>query len=198
MALQPPGFAAPGDLPPGRYTTQYFYPGGLTVDLDAGWSSHEDSTGEFALDRQGDSLDFWLDVTPTDATGTPVTGIESTPEALSTWLHGQTSTLTVTPAESTTIGKQKLRALVMDVSVAATADNHDPGCPTRACVALFRWPQWDDAFAMASDMRIRVYFARIGDGPHVLFAVFNVVDADAFAPMAQPVLDSVELSDVLN
>ena len=191
--------ASPGNLPPGDYTTQAFYPGGLTVTLDDGWTSHEDSTGEFSLARIGspdDNLDFWLDVTPTTWDGERVDGIPNEPWAIGTWLHDQAA-LTVTPAKQTTIGKAKLPALVMDITLAKDAPNGDPGCPTASCAALFWWPQWDEPYAMASDMHVRLYLAKIGSGPHVLFAMLNVVDADAFAPFAKPILDSVLLSDAL-
>ena len=199
MALQVPAFTAPGDLPPGDYTTQAFYPGGLTVTLDDGWTSHEDSTGEFSLARIGspdDNLDFWLDVTPTTWDGERVDGIPNEPWAIGAWLQHQAA-LTVTPAKQTTIGKAKLPALVMDITLAKDAPKGDPGCPTASCAALFWWPQWDEPYAMASDMHVRLYLAKIGTGPHVLFAILNVVDADAFAPFAKPILDHVVLSDAL-
>jgi hypothetical protein len=196
MALQSPAFEAPGELPAGDFTTGAFYPGGLTVTLTEGWKSHEDSTGEFSLERianPDDNLVFWVDVTPTTWSGMPVTGIANTAAAVSAWLHAQ-DWMTVTAAKHTTIGKAKLPALVMDITLPPSSPNGDPGCPVRSCVAIFRWPQWDDAYAMAADMHVRLYLAGIGDGPHLLYALFNVVDADEFAPFAQPVLDSVVLS----
>jgi hypothetical protein len=200
LALQSPGLSAPGPLPAGDYTTKAFFPGGLTVTLDAGWSSHEDSTGEFSLERAtapDDNLVFWLDMTPTTWDAKPVDGIANTPEAVSAWLHDQDA-LTVTPARATTVGEAGLPALVMDIAVAPDAPNGDPGCPTRSCAAIFTWPQFPEPWAISDDMKVRLYLTRIGDGPHMLYAVFNVLDADAFAPVAQPVLDSIVLSHDLD
>ena len=93
MQMQPPALTEPGTLPAGKYTTVNFYPGGLTVTLNDKWSSHEDSTGEFALDvagtnGDGDTIVFWLDMSPVTYDGKPVTGVANTPSAVSDWLHG--------------------------------------------------------------------------------------------------------------
>ena len=66
----------PGNLPAGEYTTQHFFGEQLTVTLPEGWTSFEDSTGEFGLrplEIEGTALIFWLDVYPIvdDGTGTP-------------------------------------------------------------------------------------------------------------------------------
>jgi hypothetical protein len=201
MQIQPPAITAPGSLPVGRYTTVNFYPGGLSVTLDQGWSSKEDSTGEFNLtdDRGGinDELLFWLDVTPVTFDGKPISGIDNTPSGVSDWLHGLTW-LTVSPAKKTTIGKAHLPALVMDLTIPKTAPNGDPECPVAACINVLKFPEWDLAWAMGIDMKTRVYLAQIGDGPHMLFLMFNVYDADFFAPRVQPVIDSISLSDALD
>ena len=201
MQMQPPALSQPGPLPAGTYTTVNFYPGGLTVTLNDRWSSHEDSTGEFALDvagthGEGDSIVFWLDMSPVTWDGKPVTGVANTPSAVSDWLHGVRE-LTVSPAKQTTIGQDKLPALVMDIAVSEDAPNGDPGCPTRACAAIFTFPEFPEPWAIASDMKTRLYLAQIGDGPHMLYVVYNVVDATTFAPVAQPVVDSIKLSTKL-
>lgn len=200
MRMQPPSLSRPGALPAGTYTTQNFYPGGLSVTLDDDWSSKEDSTGEFNLSsdgsRQDDELLFWLDMTPVTFDGAPVSGVANSPDATSGWLHGL-SWLTVSPARPTTIGKDHLPAIVMDFSIPKGAPNGDPGCPVPPCINVFMFPGFDYPWAMGSDMKTRLYLAQVGDGPHMLFVVFNTIDANAFAPVAQPVLDSVELSDTL-
>ena len=202
MRMQPPALTQPGPLPAGTYTTVNFYPGGLTVTLNDKWSSHEDSTGEFALDvagthGEGDSIVFWLDASPVTWDGKPVAGVANTPSAVSDWLHGVRE-LTVSPARQTTIGEGKLPALAMDIAVAEDAPNGDPGCPTRACAAIFTFPEFHEPWAIASDMKTRLYLAQIGDGPHMLYVVYNVVDATTFAPIAQPVVDSIKLSTTLD
>ena len=197
MRMQPPSRSQPGKLPAGTYTTKHFYPGGLSVTLDGHWSSKEDSTGEFNLssDRNplNDELLFWLDMTPVTFDGKPVAGVASTPEAVSGWLH-DLSWLTVSPATSTTIGADKMPAIVMDLSIPKGAPNGDPGCPSPPCVNVFTFPEFDYPWAMASDMKTRVYLAQVGAGPHMLFIMLNTIDAKVFAPVAQPVLDSVRLS----
>jgi len=197
MQMQPPALTEPGKLPAGEYTTANFYPGGLTVTLDDRWSSHEDSTGEFALDVGDAGIVFWLDMSPVTWDGKPVTGVANTPNAVSDWLHGVRE-LEVTPAQQTSIGQDKLPALVMDIALADDAPNGDPGCPTRACAAIFTFPEFSEPWAMSSDMTTRLYLAQIGDGPHMLYVVYNVIDAEMFAPTAQPVVDSIKLSTTLD
>jgi hypothetical protein len=202
MAMQPPALTVPGSLPAGKYTTANFYPGGLTVTLNDQWSSHEDSTGEFALDvagtnGEGDTIAFWLDMHPVTYDGKPVAGVANTPAAVSDWLHGVRE-LSVSPAKETTIGVDRLPALVMDIAVSDAAPNGDPGCPTRACAAIFDFPEFSEPWAISGDMKTRLYLAQIGDGPHMLYVVYNVIDASKFAPVAQPVVDSIKLSTVLD
>ncbi len=202
MQMQPPALTQPGTLPAGKYTTVDFYPGGLTVTLNDRWSSHEDSTGEFALDvagtsGEGDTIVFWLDMSPVTWDGKLVEGVANTPGAVSDWLHGVRE-LTVSPAMQTTIGQDKLPALVMDIAVAEDAPNGDPGCPTRACAAIFTFPEFSEPWAISGDMKTRLYLAQIGNGPHMLYVVYNVVDATTFAPIAQPVVDSIKLSTTLD
>jgi hypothetical protein len=47
-------------------------------------------------------------------------------------------------------------------------------------------------------MKTRLYLAKIGDGPHMPYVVYNVVDARKFAPGVQPVVDSIKLSTKLD
>jgi hypothetical protein len=201
MRMQRPALARPGPLPAGTYTTRNFYPGGMTITVNDTWSSHEDSTGEFALDLMsspdGDSIVFWLDMTPLTWDGKQVRGVANTPDAITDWIHGL-SWLKVSPAKKTTIGRDHVPALMMDIAISDDAPNGDPGCPTRACANLFTFPQFDEPYAMSSDMKTRLYLAQIGDGPHMLYIMLNVIDATAFAPLAQPVIDSVRLSTRLD
>ncbi len=82
----------PGNLPAGEYTTQHFFGEQLTVTLPEGWTSFEDSTGEFGLrplEIEGAALIFWVDVYPIvdDGTGTRVEGVEPTVDGVLAWIE---------------------------------------------------------------------------------------------------------------
>ena len=81
----------PGPLPAGDYTTENFFGGQLTVTMPGGWSSFEDSTGEFGLQPPGTgagALIFWIDIYPIiDPTSDPVPGVERTVEGVLQWVR---------------------------------------------------------------------------------------------------------------
>ena len=57
----------PGDLPEGDYETEWFFGGEMRLTFDSGWTSREDSTGEFQAsppDAPEEDILFWEDVYP--------------------------------------------------------------------------------------------------------------------------------------
>ena len=86
-----PGLCRPGVLAAGAYTVSNFIPG-MTVSVPGGgWSSSEDSTGEFNLHPPGHALDatifFWLDPHPVTYNDGPVAGVAGTPAGILHWLR---------------------------------------------------------------------------------------------------------------
>jgi hypothetical protein len=198
----PGGLTRPGDLPPGDYTTRYFFGGQLTVTIPGdGWTSFEDSTGEFglrSLEIEGSHLQFWLDVYPiVDPGTTPVAGVDRTAVGVLGWVE--------TNPNIEVIGRRPARlggleAEALDVGRAANAENVDPECPEelRPCVGLFGFPQWDGFFSEGGPFRLRLIAADAmwGGRPHVIYAIVAGPDEDAFAefvPASMTMIDGAEL-----
>jgi hypothetical protein len=185
----PRGLIRPGDLPAGDYTTQHFFGGQFTVTVPDGWTSFEDSTGEFALrplDVEGTALLFWLDVYPiVDGTTTPVPGIEPTADGVIGWIE-ENPNLEVIERREATLGG--LRARALDLGRAADAVNVDPGCPAEVspCVGLFGFPQWEGFFSEGGPFHLRLIMAQAtwGGEEHVIYAMIDAASEDAFAAMA--------------
>lgn len=146
----------PVDLPGGEYRTDGFFGGAMSATFGAGWTSPEDSSGEFAAvpsDGTGGVL-FWLDVYPVERFER-VEGVPLTADAVVGWLRANPN-LDVTEPVAGTIGE--LPATVVDVSLAADAKNepivlsrsvgqtaediaycHQGG---RVCAFFLGFPQW--------------------------------------------------------
>jgi hypothetical protein len=63
------GITEPGDLPAGEYQTEWFFGGEMLLTFDAGWTSGEDSTGEFTvspIEATENGIFFWEDVYPVE------------------------------------------------------------------------------------------------------------------------------------
>jgi len=188
----------PGPLPAGDYTTQYFFGGQLTVTLPAdGWSSFEDSTGEFALRSPAGegALLFWIDIyAAIDPGSTPVPGVERTVEGVLGWLR-ENPNLEVLDEGPATLGG--LTAVALDLGPAARAKNVDPGCPAelRPCVGLFSYPEWGDGFFSEGGpfhLRLMAAEATWGGQTHAVYAMIDAVDEDAFAAMAPDMMAIIE------
>jgi hypothetical protein len=165
----------PGDLPEGEYQTEWFFGGEMKLTFDAGWTSREDSTGEFhasPLDTPENDIDFWEDVYPVKPnTVKRIKGVPLTAAGLLGWMRSS-SQLEVSAPTPGTIGD--LPATVVDVMVADDAVNDDPkNCPVRACVNFLGFSQWDGPFGIASGQVQRFYLSDVtyGGRDHLFVAV---------------------------
>jgi hypothetical protein len=198
-----PGITTPGDLPAGKYTTKFFFAHRMTLSLAKGWSSGEDSTGEFKVGPKAapDSLVlFWEDVyavTPSNPIGfwRRVGPLRRTSASLLAWLR-KNRNLTISKSVSGRIGS--VRARVVDVSVSARAVNDDPGCPAAACANFLQFPQWDGPYGIAGTSVTRLYLAdvRYGGQQHLFVAAIEGVTRaglDSFLPAAEKLIATVRV-----
>ena len=188
----------PGALAAGDYTTQYFFGGQLTVTLPSGWSSFEDSTGEFALrSPSGDrsALLFWIDIyAAVDPGSTPVPGVERTVEGVLGWLR-ENPNVEVLEERPATLGS--LTAVALDLGPSPGAENVDPDCPVdlRPCVGLFSYPEWGDGFfSEGGPFRLRLIAAEAtwGGQTHAVYALIDAADKDVFAAVGPDMMTIIE------
>lgn len=191
------GITKPGDLPAGVYQTVNFFGGRLRVPLDGGWTSTEDSTGEFNLARTSapDAKVFlWEDVYPLQS-GLRVRSVPETSAGLLTWLR-HSGNFRVGPV---TAGKLAgLPAKVFDLELSATAHNDDPGCPVKACVNFLKYPEWSEPWGLAGTGIQRFYMADVayGGSKHVFVAVLDASSRHqltALFAVVEPLLQSVKV-----
>ena len=193
----------PGNLPAGEYTTQNFFGKQMTVTLPEGWTSFEDSTGEFGLqprEIEGSAIIFWLDVYPIvdDGTGTRLDGIEPTADGMLAWVEANPNLEIIERTDATLGG---LTAQALDIRRSADAVNTDPDCPAdvRPCVGLFSFPEWGGSFFSNGGpfrMRLIAADATWGGEDHVIYAVINADNEgifEAFSPVATPIIESARL-----
>jgi hypothetical protein len=191
----------PGDLPAGDYTTEHFFGGQFTVSVPEGWSSFEDSTGEFALAPtviEGAAVLFWLDVYPViDPTSDPVPGIKPSVEGTFAWLEANKNVV-VSSRRPARLGGLPAEAVELERSAEAT--NIDPGCPAEGapCVGLFGFPQWEFSYSQGGPFHLRLTAADAtwGGEPHVIYAMTQGGDAKQYAQIeaeAQSMIESARL-----
>jgi hypothetical protein len=189
----------PGGLPAGEYTTQNFFGGQMTVTLPEGWTSFEDSTGEFALqppDSGESALIFWVDVYPIvdDGTGTRLEGVEPTADGILAWVEGNPNVEVIERSDATLGG---LTAQALDIGRSAEAVNTDPDCPpdVSPCVGLFSYPEWNGGFFSNGGpfhSRLIVADATWGGSEHVIYAIVNAGDEEAFESFAPAAMEIIE------
>jgi hypothetical protein len=182
----------PAYLPAGEYQTEWFFGGEMRLTFDdSGWTSREDSTGEFVVSPsdvpdENDIL-FWEDVYPVEPpTGTwntvmpikmrRIAGVPLTAAGLLDWMTSS-SQLQVSAPTPGTIGD--IPATVVDVSVADDAVNDDPNCPVRACFNFLGFPQWDGPWGIAGGP-VRFYLSDVtyGGRDHLFVAAIYPVHPD--------------------
>lgn len=193
-----PGLSQPGAVDPGPYETQWFFGGEMVVTLDEPWGVHEDSTGEFALELDSDPaflVLFWEDVYPV-VDERRVDGVPKTADGLLGWMRDDPR-LDVSAPHQGEIGD--VSATIVDVSIAATAKNDDPGgCPTDVCALWLGFPQWDGSFGIARPQVQRFYLSDVtyGGERHLFVAVVypdDPADMESFLPHATDVIRSVQI-----
>jgi hypothetical protein len=172
----------PGDLAEGVYQTEWFFGGEMQLTFDSGWTSREDSTGEFhasPLDDPDEDILFWEDVYPVRPPGGATTwaafdepkrieGVPLTVAGLLGWMRSSSQLDVSAPAHGA-IGD--LPATVVDVKVADDAVDDDPkNCPVRACFNFVGFPQWDGPWGLAYPARFYLSDVSYGGRDH-LFVV---------------------------
>jgi hypothetical protein len=201
------GGADPGRIPPGSYTTQYFFDGHLTVTFRKAWMSHEDTPivfwakPEVKQDGEGE-VQFWEDIIPVEgktydlkhrAKGVPIT--------TAGWLHwlSNNPNLRVSDPKKATIGEDDLPAKAVDIGISDQAKNDDPGyppCRRVICQTLLTWPNSDNYFGLGGSDVIRLYLSDVkyGGKTHLFAIAIYAQDPaalKAFAPAAEGVIGSV-------
>jgi len=198
-----PALVRPGALPVGDYTTKHFFGGQLTVSVPAGWTSFEDSTGEFGLQPKGPDdrkVLFWLDVYPVqdDGKATPIKGFDGTAKSLIAWVEANPN-IKVIDKGAGHIGD--VEAMSLEFGRSPKAKNVDPGCPIeiQPCVGLFSFPQWSpDFYGVAGPFHVQMLAADVtwGGKDHAIYAVIDASDDDVFAdisPAATTLIDGARL-----
>ena len=192
-----PGITQPGALSSGPYETQWFFGGEMVITLDEPWSSHEDSTGEFALTLDAtpeNGVFFWEDVYPVEDL-IRVDDVPMTVDGLLDWIH-KDPRLEATAPKRSRIGD--LPATVVDVTISEGAKNEDPACPTDTCVLWLRFPQWSGSWGIAEPQVQRLYLADVtyGGKTHLFVAVVypdDSADMESFSPHAEDILATVQV-----
>jgi hypothetical protein len=191
-----PGLSQPGPLS-SPYETAWFFGGEMIVSPVVPWSSHEDSTGEFALELDAtpeNIVVFWEDVYPVEHEK-PVRGVPMTADGLLDWMRSDPR-LDVSKARRGSIGG--LPATVADVSIAEGAKNDDPGCPTAVCALFLGFPQWDGSWGIAEPQVQRFYLSDVeyGGETHLFVAVVypdDPADMTTFLPEGEALLETVQV-----
>ena len=202
------GGVDPGRIPPGSYTTQYFFDGHLTVTFRKAWVSHEDTPivfwakPEVKQDGEGE-VQFWEDIIPVEgktfnrkhrAKGVPIT--------TAGWLHwlSNNPNLRVSDPKKATIGEDDLPAKVVDVGISDQAKNDEPGyppCRRVICQTLLTWPNaGGNYFGLGGSDVIRLYLSDVKYGAKTHLFAISIYAQDpaalkAFAPAAERVIATV-------
>jgi hypothetical protein len=193
------GITEPGHLPEGEYETEWFFGGEMTLTFDAGWTSREDSSGEFQasrLDTPETEIAFWEDIYPVKPnTVKRIEGVPPTVAGLLGWMKSS-SQLKISAPTHGTIGH--LRATVVDVRVAEDAVNDDPNCPASACVNFLGFPQWDGPFGISSEQALRFYLSDVtyGGRDHLFVVVINAANPagiKTLGPAAEQLIGTVRV-----
>jgi hypothetical protein len=189
----------PGDLPEGEYDTVWFFGGEMRLTLDAGWTSREDSTGEFVVSPvyapDVNDILFWEDVYPVE-NGKRVKAVPLTAAGLLNWMRSS-SQLEVSAPTAGAIGD--LPATLVEVRVADGAVNDDPNCPVPACALFLGFPQWDGPPWGLAGSHVRFYLSDVtyGGRDHLFVAVIfpvNPADMKILGPAGERLISTVRVA----
>ncbi|HEY5697815.1 MAG TPA: hypothetical protein VIT01_09935 [Acidimicrobiales bacterium] len=193
-------------LPAGPFTSFGFVPE-LTITIpDDGWQIGEDTSAEVKMnlvDDPDEELKFLPQPIPvTNLDQEVVEGIEPTPDGLVAWLQSNPDLVVGEPIPRTIAGD--IEATAVDVSVAPTAENGDPGCPPglEPCVNFFAFvgPDYDFGLAIASQQTVRLIFAPVTvDGsPTTMLIVLDPGTPDRLehlVAVTDPMLDELVVAE---
>ena len=179
------------------YTTTGFLADAMTLRLADRWKVLEDSRLHLSAAPSGsDYRVLWSIDASAQHAGKKVAGVPSLAAPLIAWLRTNAD-LRVVEAKRSTIGS-KLVARVVDVTLAKSAVNDDPGCPAKACVNFLRFYGANEPYGIAGNDAIRFYFAnmRYKGGRHLLIVAIEARDrADLAArrPAAERLIHTAQL-----
>jgi hypothetical protein len=205
----------PIELPAGDYRTEGFFGGQMTVTFGPGWTSPEDSSGEFAAvpPHAAGAVLFWLDVYPVERFER-VEGVPMTADGVISWLRSNPD-LDVSAPVGGTIGT--LPARIVDVRLADGATNETIAdslaaglsredirfCRRdgRVCSFFLGFPQWSDPQAWGIGVREelqRFYFSNVtyGGTQHLFVSVVYAdpaKDQQVMLEAGQRVIDTVQV-----
>jgi hypothetical protein len=200
------GGTDPGRIPPGSYTTQYFFDGHLTVTFRKAWVSHEDQPVEFSAKpevKPEGEVKFWEDIIPVEGKTFELKhrakGVPITTAGWLQWLRNNPN-LRVSDPQDATIGEDDLPAKVVDISLSDNAVNDEPSyapCRKETCQTILTWPNaGGNYFGLIDSEVIRLYLSDVKYGGKMhLFAISIYAQDPAtlkdFAPAAERVIGSV-------
>jgi hypothetical protein len=200
LASTTPTALRPGRLPAGVYTVRRLIPGMRVTVPPGGWTSTEDSVGEFNLHPPGHpdaSIFFWLDAHPTNCSDQLLPGTGTTPAAVIAWLR-HNKNLIISAPRARTIG-EGITATTVDLNVAATASSCSSSCPT-PCIDYFlvRVGQTTIYFpyGTARGELVRLYFVSIKTPAHTLVIAIDTPNKQVFTSLtasATKILASLKL-----
>jgi hypothetical protein len=169
----------------------------MWLTLDDGWTSREDSTGEFALSPRSSPDDqdvlFWEDVYPVED-GERVQGVPRSTAGLLDWMMANPNLEVAAPTRGA-IGD--IPATVVDVRVADDAVNDDPNCPVQACANFLGFPQWDGVWGLAAPARFYLSDVTYGGRQHLFVAAIyaeNPADLKTLGAAAERLIASVRVA----
>jgi hypothetical protein len=188
---------SPGELPGGKYQTQWFFGGYMTLSTGGGWFNLDDSTGELKLIPPGGGdygVGFALDLYPVRGEK----GVKPVPETVKRWIawYRRNPSLLVSRPTKARVGD--IMATRIDLTTAATAKNDDPECPATRCVNVWGFPQWDHFGGIAGNDVYRQYLADVlySGSRHVFFVTVEArdeADIAAVTPRIEALLMTVTL-----
>jgi hypothetical protein len=194
------GRAEGGMLPAGRYQTEWFFGGYMTVETDGTWKRGEDSNGELGLPiaaPEGSAvyqLAFFLD--PALVVQDVIQDeVPRQAAAYVEWLGTQPD-LIVSEAIETRIGT--VPAVAVDIRLGPNAPSQYEDCRPDPCVTFLKIEAFDHSDGVLGDDEYRFYFADITySGTEHMLAVKvegrDPEDLDAALPKVKALLETVVL-----
>ena len=189
------GRVAGGTLPAGRYQTEWFFGGYMTIKTDGTWERTEDSDGELSLPVSGSGDDtyriaFFLDpalVIEDEIQDVPRTAVEYVE-----WLSARPDLVVGEPI-ATRIGA--IPATAVDIRLAPTAPRQYDDCPA-ACVTFLKVAAFDHSDGILGDDVYRFYLADLSysGSNHMLVAKVEGRDAGDLSSVldrVKPLLETV-------
>ena len=189
------GRLALGSLPAGRYQTEWFFGGYMTIETDGTWQRSEDSDGELSIPVSGSGDDvyrlaFFLD--PVLVVDDHPQQVERSAAAYVRWLSGRPQLIVSKPIAAAI---DDVPATAIDIRLAPSAPHQYADCPA-ACVTFLQVAAFDHSDGILGDDVYRFMFADVSysGSDHLLVVKIEGRDADdldAVVARVEPLLDTV-------